>query len=75
MATPSAGTPITDGRVPGIDGMLDQCAEAFVRQVSRDKELQERVGAAAGRAAATTVLGAFMLGAFAKWAWDRLPDR
>jgi len=68
-------TPLTDGRVPGIDGMLDQCAEAFVRQVSRDKELQERVGAAAGRAAAVTVLGTLALAGFAKWAWDRLPDR
>lgn len=70
-----ATTPLSDGRVPNIDGMLDQCAEAFVRQVSRDKELQQRVGAAAGRAAAETVLGTLVLAGLAKWAWDRLPDR
>jgi hypothetical protein len=57
-----------DGRIAGIDGVLDQITEAIGRQIvpilqqsvlpvlQRDKELQREVGAAAGAAAARTLL-------------------
>src|SRR5258708_37444025 len=63
LTTPSIGVG-PDGRIAGIDGMLDQVAGALVRQatplvqsqilpaIQRDRALQATVGAAAGRAAA-----------------------
>lgn len=57
----------SDGRIPGIDGMLDQVAAAVARQaapvirtellpvVLADRELQRTVGSAAGKAFAQAV--------------------
>lgn len=56
-----------DGRIAGLDGVLDQIGEALSRQVTplvrdnvlpfiqRDKAMQREVGAAAGRAAANAL--------------------
>lgn len=61
---PSSAPPITvgsNGRIAGIDGMLDQVAEAMARQagpmirrdllpvLQQDRGLQRTIGAAAGR--------------------------
>lgn len=60
---PASPTPQSDGRIAGIDGVLDQIAGAVTRQVvpivrdtvlpiiQRDKELQKTVGEAIGRGA------------------------
>lgn len=67
--SPSTQTPpaASDGRIPGIDGMLDQVAAAVARQaapvirtellpvVLADRELQRTVGSAAGKAFAQAV--------------------
>lgn len=73
--TTSAPAMTPDGRVPGIDGMLNQVAEALVKQVSLDEKLQERVGAAAGKALAITLLEGLFVGWVLKTAWDALPER
>lgn len=63
-----------DGRIAGIDGMLDQIAGALVRQATpyvqsqilpalqSDRALQMTVGAAAGQAAAQTLRPWVILG-------------
>lgn len=58
-----------DGRVSGIDGMLDQVAQSLVRQAypafREDHATQRRVGAAAGRAAADSLRPWIVLGSVA----------
>ncbi len=75
VAATSAPTMTADGRVPGVDGMLDQVAEALVRQVSADHDLQMRVGAAAGRALADRVIVALFVAGVANWFWKALPAK
>ncbi len=70
-----APTQTADGRVPGIDGMLDQVSAALVKQVSADKELQITVGAAAGRALGVVLLEGLFIGWVIKTAWNALPER
>ncbi len=65
----------TNGRIPGIDGMLDQCSEALVRQISADRDLQVRVGTAAGVAVAKTVLAGLFTGWVVQKVWDSLPEK
>ncbi len=63
----------SDGRLSGIDGVLDQILSSIVRNarplitddilpvLQRDKELQREIGAAAGNAAAARIAPALWL--------------
>jgi hypothetical protein len=73
-ATAPAAPPIAvapDGRITGIDGMLDQIAAAVVGQarvqllpaLQQDKALQDRLGEAIGRGAAREAAPALWIAA------------
>jgi hypothetical protein len=54
-----------DGRVRGIDGILDQVSEALVRQARRDRALHDRIGAAVGESVSSNVAPWLALGVVA----------